>query len=138
MKSDGDTWFWIRVESGMKADRTGGSGMDMPLPTISLLSSGSSSPTSTRSDAGWGISRSKGSESPDVHRVPTPPPAQMEPTSNSPVTPSPILSVNIPITAHHLCKESLNDHRCDMLHSLLYAPHLHHALEFQLKTNSPL
>ena len=56
VKSDGDTWFWIRVESGTKADQTRGSGMDITLPTISLLSSGSSSPISTRLDAGWGIS----------------------------------------------------------------------------------
>ena len=107
------------------------------LPIISLLSSGHSSPASTRSDAGWGISQSKGRRSPDVHHVPTPPPTQMKPTPDSPVIPPPILSINISISAHRLRKGTLEDHRRHTLHSLLYAPHLRHALEFHLKANSP-
>ena len=35
-------------------------------------------------------------------------------------------------------KGPLKEHCCDSLHSLLYTPHHHHALEFHLETNSPL
>ena len=98
------------------------------LPMLSLLSSGSSSPTSTQSDAGWGLSRNDGRGSPDVHCMPTPPPTQMEPTLHSSVIPPPILSVDV----------SLKEHHRDSLHSLLYAPHLHRAFEFHLEPNSPL
>ena len=108
------------------------------LPTVAFLSSGCSSPASTQSDAGWGVSQSEGRGSPDVHRMPTPPPTQMEPASDSPVNPPPILSISIPITTHHLREGSLEEHYRDTLHSLLYAPHLHRALEFHLEMNSPL
>ena len=107
------------------------------LPTISLLSSHSSSPTSTQSDAGWGLSRRDGRGSPDVNTVPTPP-AQGEPPSHSLVNPTPVLSVNIPLAAHHLREGTLDDHACDVLHSHLYSPHLHCAFEFHLEPNSPL
>ena len=72
------------------------------LPMVSLLSSRSSSPTSTRSDAGWGLSRKDGRRSPDVHHMPSPSPAPMEPTLHSPMTPTPIISVDVPIAAHRL------------------------------------
>ena len=62
----------------------------------------------------------------------------MELTSHSPVVPTPILSVNVPLTAHRLREETLNGHTRDILHSHLYAPHLHQAFEFHLKPNSPL
>ena len=109
-----------------------------PLPTISLLSSRSSSPTSTRSDAGWGLPRRDGRGSPDVNNMPTPPPAQVESPSHSPVNPTPILSVDIPLAAHRLREGMLDGHARDLLHSHLYAPHLHHAFEFHLEPNSPL
>ena len=70
--------------------------------------------------------------------MPTPPPALMEPTPHFPVNRLPILSVNVPIAAHHLHEGTLEDHRRDSLHSLLYFPHLHHAFKFHLKPNSPL
>ena len=108
------------------------------LPTISLLSSRSSSPTSTRSDTGWGLSQRDGRGSPDVDNVPTPPPAQVEPTSHPSVNPTPILSVDVPLAAHCLREGTLDGHACDILHSHLYAPHLHHAFEFHLEPNSPL
>ena len=108
------------------------------LPILSLLSSGSSSPTSIQSDAGWGLSQSDGRGSPDVHCMPTPPPAQMEPTLHSSVTLPPILSVDVPLNAHRLHEGSLKEHRCDSLHSLLYTPHLHRTFEFHLEPNSPL
>ena len=108
------------------------------LPTISLLSSRSPSPTSTRSDAGWGLSRRDGRGSPDVYNVSTPPPAQVEPSSHSPVNPTPILSVDVPLATHCLREGTLDGHACDILHSHLYAPHLHHAFEFHLEPNSPL
>ena len=105
---------------------------------ISLLSSGHSSPTSVESNTGWEISQGKGRGSPDVHRLSTPPPDQMEPTPASPVTPPPILSVNVPITAHHLHEGFLEGPHHNSLHSLLYTPHLHHTLEFHHEPNSPL
>ena len=108
------------------------------LPTISLLSSGCSSPTFTRSDTGWGLSQRDGRGSPDVHCMPTPPPAQMEPAPHSPVTPPPILSIDVPLATHCLHKGTLEDHRHDSLHSLLYVPHLHHTFKFHLESNSPL
>ena len=108
------------------------------LPMVSLLPSGCSSSTSTRSNTGWDVSRSGSGGSPDVHHHPTPPFDQMEPTADSPVTPQPILSIDVPITAHCLCKGSLKEHHRDVLHSLLYAPQLHCALEFHLKPSSPL
>ena len=70
--------------------------------------------------------------------MPTPPPAQVEPTSHSPVNPAPILSVDVPLAAHHLCEGTLDSHACDILHSHLYAPHLHRTFEFHLEPNSPL
>ena len=100
------------------------------LPTISLLPSRSSSPTSTRSDAGWGLPRRDGRGSPDVNNVPTPPPAQVEPSSPPPVNPTPVLSVDIPLAAHRLREGTLDGHARDILHSHLYAPHLHHVLQF--------
>ena len=78
------------------------------LPTVSFLSSRSSSPTSTRSDAGWGLSRRDGRGSSDVNNVPTPPPAQMEPAPHSPVNPTPILSVDVPLAAHRLREGTLD------------------------------
>ena len=108
------------------------------LPTISLLSSHSSSPTSTRSDTGWGLPRRDGRGSPDVNNVPTPPPAQVEPSSHSPINPPPVLSVDIPLAAHRLQEGTLDDHARDVLHSHLYAPHLHRTFEFHLEPNSPL
>ena len=108
------------------------------LPTISLLSSRSSSPTSTRSDTGWGLPQRDSRGSPDVNNVPTPPPAQVEPTSYPLVNPTPILSVDVPLTAHCLREGTLDSHTCDILHSHLYTPHLHHALKFHLEPNSPL
>ena len=95
------------------------------LPTVSFLSFGHFSPISTRSNAGWG--------SPNDHHGPTPPPDQMEPASTLLVTPPPILSVDVPISAHHLCEGSLEGHHGDMLHSLLYASHLHRTLKFHLE-----
>ena len=108
------------------------------FPTISLLSSHSSSPTSTRSNTGWGLSRRDGRGSPDVHHVPTPPPASMEPTPHSPMTPTPILSVDVPIATHRLRKGTLDNHHRNVLHSHFYAPHLHHTFKFHLEPNSPL
>ena len=108
------------------------------LPTISLLSSHSSSPTSTRSDAGWGLPQRDGRGSPDVNNVPTPPPTQVEPISHSPVNPAPILSVDVPLAAHRLREGTLDGHAHNILHSHLYAPHLHHAFKFHLEPNSPL
>ena len=75
---------------------------------------------------------------PNDHHLPTPPPNQMEPSLASLVTPPSILS-NVPITAHCLHEESLENHYCDTLHSLLYAPHLNHTLKFHLEDHhSPL
>ena len=108
------------------------------LPTFSLLSSHSTSPTSTRADTGWELPRGDGRGSPDVNNVPTPPPAQVEPPSHSPVNPTPILSVNVPLAAHRLREGTLDGHARNVLHSHLYAPHLHRAFEFHLKPNSPL
>ena len=108
------------------------------LPMISLLSSHNSSPTSTQLNAGWGLPRSDGRGSPNVHRLPTPSAALMEPTLHSPMTPMPIISVDVPIAAHRLCEGTLDGHRCDILHSHLYAPHLHCTFEFHLEPNSPL
>ena len=108
------------------------------LPMISLLSSRSSSPTSTRSDAGWGLPRRDGRRSPDVDNLPAPPPTQVEPTSHSPINPTPILSVDVPLAAHRLRDGTLEGHARDILHSHLYAPHLHCAFEFHLEPNSPL
>ena len=108
------------------------------LPTISLLSSHSSSPTSTWSDAGWGLPRRDGTGSPDVNNVPIPSTAPVEPTSHPSINPTPILSVDVPLTAHHLREGTLDGHAHDILHSHLYAPHLHRAFEFHLELNSPL
>ena len=105
---------------------------------VSLLSSCSSSPTSTRSDAGWGLPRSNGRRSPDVHHLPAPSSAPVEPTPHSPVNPIPILSVNVPIAAHHLRERTLDGHHHDVLHSHLHAPHFHRTFKFHLKPNSPL
>ena len=108
------------------------------LPMISHLSSRSSSPTSTRSDAGWELSRRDGRGSPNVHHVPTPPPALMEPTPHSSMTPTPILSVDVPLAAHRLRDGTLDGHARDVLHSHLSTPHLHRAFKFHLEPNSPL
>ena len=94
--------------------------------------------TSTRSDAGCGLPLRDGRGSPDVNNVPTPPPAQVEPTSHSSVNPTPILSVDVPLAAHHLREGTLDGHAHDILHSHLYAPHLHRAFKFHLEPNSPL
>ena len=96
--------------------------MSTNASSISLLSSRSSSPTSTRSDAGWGLPRRDGRGSPDVNNVPTPPPAQVEPTSHSPINPTPILSVDVPLAAHRLRTGTLDGQACDILHSHLYTP----------------
>ena len=108
------------------------------LPTVSQLSSRNSSSTPTRSDAGWGLSRSDGRGSPNVHHVPTSPPALMEPPLHSSVIPPPVLSVDIPLATHCLCEGTLDGHCCDILHSYLYVPHLHRTFEFHLEPNSPL
>ena len=108
------------------------------LPTISLLSSRSPSPASSRADAGWGLPRRDGRGSPNVDNLPTPPPAPLEPTSHSSINPTPILSVDVPLAAHRLREGTLDDHARDILHSHLYAPHLHRTFEFHLEPNSPL
>ena len=108
------------------------------LPSVSLLSSHSPSPASTRADAGWGLPRRDGRGSPDVNNLPTPTPAPLEPASHSPVNPTSILSVDIPLTAHRLREGTLDSHARDILHSHLYTPHLHRAFEFHLEPNSPL
>ena len=108
------------------------------LPTISLLSSHNSSPTSTQSDAGWGLPRSDGRGSPDVHRLPSPYSAPVESPPHSSVNPPPILSVDVPLATHRLCEGTLDGHSHDILHSHLYAPHLHRAFEFHLEPTSPL
>ena len=108
------------------------------LPTVSLLSSCSPSPASTRADTGWGLPRRDGRGSPNVDNLPTPPPAPLEPTSHFSINPTPILSVDVPLAAHRLREGTLDDHARDILHSHLYAPHLHRAFEFHLEPNSPL
>ena len=108
------------------------------LPTVSLLSSHSSSPTSTRFDAGWGLPRRDGRGSPDVNNLSTPPPDQVESSPHSLVNPTPILSVDVPLAAHRLREGMLDSHARDILHSHLYAPHLHRTFKFHLEPNSPL
>ena len=108
------------------------------LPLVSLLSSHSPSPASTRADAGWGLPRRDGRGSPDVNNLPTPPPAPLEPASHSPINPAPILSVDVPLAAHRLREGTLDGHAHDILHSHLYTPHLHRTFEFHLEPNSPL
>ena len=108
------------------------------LPSVSLLSSRSPSPASTRTDAGWELPRRDGRRSPDVDNLPTPPLAPLELTPYPSVNPTPILSVDIPLAAHRLREGTLDGHARDILHSHLYAPHLHHAFEFHLEPNSPL
>ena len=108
------------------------------LPSVSLLSSCSPSPTSTRADAGWGLPRRDGRGSPDVDNLPTSPLTPLEPTSHSPINPAPILSVDVPLAAHRLREGMMDGHARDVLHSHLYAPHLHRAFEFHLEPNSPL
>ena len=62
----------------------------------------------------------------------------MESPLHSSIIPSPILSIDVPLAAHCLHKGTLDGHRRDVLHSRLYAPHLHCAFEFHLEPNSPL
>ena len=92
------------------------------LPLVSLLSSCSPSPSSTKSNTGWGISWNKSRRSPDGCYLPTPPTHSQEPSVAQPITPSPILSVDVPIHAHCLREGTFNSHQRDILHSLLYSP----------------
>ena len=91
------------------------------LSTVSSLSSNSSppsgrtSPSSTLSNTGWG--------SQDIPNVPAPPTDHMEHLTT--INPSPIVSVNVPIYAHHLREGTLGGPEWDTLHSLLYSPHIH-------------
>ena len=104
------------------------------LSTVSSLSPNSSppfgrtSPSSTLSNAGWG--------SQDIPNVLTPPANRMEHLTT--VNPSPIVSVDVPIYAHHLREGTLEEPERDTLHSLLYSPHIHRILESHLDDNSPL
>ena len=104
------------------------------LSTVSSLSpnssppSGSTSPLSTLSNAGWG--------SQDIPNILTPPTNHMECLTT--INPSPIVSVDVPIYAHRLCEGTLGEPERDALHSLLYSPHIHRILESHLDDNSPL
>ena len=62
----------------------------------------------------------------------------MEPALHSPLTPALVLSVDVPIATHQLREGTLDGHSHDILHSHLYAPHLHHTFEFHPELNSPL
>ena len=96
---------------------------------IPLSSSGHSTSSSTKSNIGWG--------SPAVADILTPPVDSLEPSVNPCMNSSPILSVDVPILAHHLHEGTLGEHKCNTLHSLFYSPRIHHALEYHLDTNSP-
>ena len=104
------------------------------LSTVSSLTSnstppsGHTSPSSTLSNAGWG--------SQDIPSIPTPPTHLMERLTT--INPCPIISVDIPIYAHRLREGTLGELERDILHSLLYSPHIHRILEFHLDDNSPL
>ena len=104
------------------------------LSTVSSLTSnstppsGRTSPSSTLSNAGWG--------SQDIPSVPTPPTNHME--CSTTINPRPIISVDVPIYAHHLREGTLGEPERDALHSLLYSPHIHRILESHLDDNSPL
>ena len=104
------------------------------LSTVSSLTlnstppSGRTSPLSTLSNAGCG--------SQDIPSVPTPPTNHMERSTT--INPHPIISVDIPIYAHHLHEGTLGEPERDALHSLLYSPHIHRILESHLDDNSPL
>ena len=90
----------------------------------------SPSPSSTRSNAGW--------ESSDIPNNPTSPPPCVEPSTIPSVNSSPILSVNVPLHAHHLRNGTMGVDEKNALHSLLFSPHIHRALESHLDDNSPL
>ena len=62
----------------------------------------------------------------------------MELSTTPSVKLSPILSVNVPIHAHCLCKDTLREPKQDVLHSLLHSLDIHCVLESHLDTNSPL
>ena len=104
------------------------------LSTISSLTSnstppsGRTSPSSTLSNAGWG--------SQDIPIVPTSPADRMEHSTT--MNPHPIVSIDVPIYAHHLREGTLRESERDALHSLLYSPHIHRILESHLDDNSPL
>ena len=106
------------------------------VSTVSFLTSSvpspprSPSPSSTRSNAGWGPS--------DIPNNPASPPHYMEPSVTPSIDPSPILSVDVPLHAHRLCNGTMGVDEKDALHSLLFSPHIHCALESHLDDNSPL
>ena len=62
----------------------------------------------------------------------------VESSPHSLVNPAPILSVDVPLAAHRLRAGMIDGHAHDVLHSHLYAPHLHRTFEFHLEPNSPL
>ena len=85
------------------------------LSSNSSPPSGHTSPSSTLSNAGWG--------SQDIPNILAPPTDRMErPTT---VNPSPIVSIDVPIYAHHLREGTLGGPERDTLHSLLHPPHIH-------------
>ena len=90
----------------------------------------SPSSSSTRSNTGWG--------SANIPNDPTSAPHCMEPSTTSFIEPSPILSVDVPLHAHRLRNGMMGVDEKDTLHSLLYSPHIHRALESHLDDNSPL
>ena len=90
----------------------------------------SPSPSSTRSNAGWG--------SLDIPNNPTSPPHCVEPSVTPSLDPSPILSVDVPLHAHRLRNGTMGVDEKDALHSLLYSPHIHRTLESHLDDNFPL
>ena len=106
------------------------------VSTVSSLASSvpsppqSPSPSSTRSNAGWGSS--------DIPNNPAAPPHCMEPSATPSVDPSPILSVDVPLHAHRLHNGTMGVDEKDALHSLLFSPHIHRALESHLDDDSPL
>ena len=106
------------------------------VSTVSSLTSSvpsppeSPSPSSTRSNAGWGSS--------DIPNDPTSPPRCVEPFATPSVGPSPILSVDVPLHAHRLRNGVMGVDEKDAFHSLLFSPHIHCALESHLDDNSPL
>ena len=106
------------------------------VSTVSSLTSSvpspprSPSPSSTRSNTGWGSS--------NIPNNPTSPPHCVEPSATPSINPSPIHSVDIPLHAHHLRNGAMGVDEKDALHSLLFSPHIHRALKSHLDDNSPL